>query len=132
MSRVTKEINRISIMVIGLSGRLIAYAFVLVLLIFGIRRAYEFGHSIFYSPGMEEKPGTEKTVTISGEESIAEVGQILEDAGLIRDSLAFTIQAMVYEYDVQAGTYELNTSESSKEIIKILKNAPAEETEAAE
>ena len=59
-------------------------------------------------------------------------GEPVTVQGETRDSLAFTIQAMVYEYDVQAGTYELNTSESSKEIIKILKNAPAEETEAAE
>ncbi len=131
MSRVTREINRISMMVIGLSGRLIAYALILVVLILGVRRAYEFGHSIFYSPGMEE-PGTGKTVVLDGDETVAEVGEILEEAGLIRDSRAFTIQAMVYEYEVQPGTYELNTSESSKEIIAILREAPAAETEAGQ
>ena len=51
---------------------------------------------------------------------------------MIRDSRAFTIQAMVYEYEVQPGTYELNTSESSKEIIAILREAPAAETEAGQ
>ena len=131
MSRVTREINRISMMVIGLSGRLIAYALILVVLILGVRRAYEFGHSIFYSPGMKE-PGTGKTVVLDGDETVAEVGEILEEAGLIRDSRAFTIQAMVYEYEVQPGTYELNTSESSKEIIAILIEAPAAETEAGQ
>ena len=60
------------------------------------------------------------------------MGEILEEAGLIRDSRAFTIQAMVYEYEVQPGTYELNTSESSKEIIAILREAPAAETEAGQ
>ena len=81
---------------------------------------------------MEEEPGTGKTVVLDGDETVAEVGEILEEAGLIRDSRAFTIQAMVYEYEVQPGTYELNTSESSKEIIAILREAPAVETEAGQ
>ena len=86
----------------------------------------------FSRAGMEEEPGTGKTVVLDGDETVAEVGEILEEAGLIRDSRAFTIQAMVYEYEVQPGTYELNTSESSKEIIAILREAPAAETEAGQ
>ena len=53
-------------MVIGLSGRLIAYALILVVLILGVRRAYEFGHSIFYSPGMEEEPEQERRWFLTG------------------------------------------------------------------
>ena len=64
MSKLTKEINKISLAVIGISGRLVFYALVLVLLVMGVRRAYEFGHDIFYAPGMEALPGTEKTVTL--------------------------------------------------------------------
>ena len=98
MSRVTREINRISMMVIGLSGRLIAYALILVVLILGVRRAYEFGHSIFYSPGMEEEPGTAKTVVFDGDETVAEVGEILEEAGLIREFCAQTAITDLHEY----------------------------------
>ena len=53
-----------------------------------------------------------------------EVGKILKKAGLIRDPRTFTIQAKCYGYEVKAGTYELNTSKGSKELIDILKESP--------
>ena len=84
------------------------------------RKTYEFGHDIFYAPGMEALPGTEKTVTLDGTESVADVGKLLEDAGLIRDHVAFSIQAKCYDYEVKKGSFSLNTSQSSKEIINIL------------
>lgn len=123
MSRVTREINKISIMVISVSGRLIIYALILVCLVFGARRAYEFGHRIFYSPAIDPEPGTVKVVTLKENESVFQVGERLEDAGLIRDGLSFAIQAMIYEYKVQGGTYELNTAQSSRDIINELKEA---------
>ena len=120
MSKLTKEINKISLAVIGISGRLVFYALVLVLLVLGVRKTYEFGHDIFYAPGMEALPGTEKTVTLDGTESVADVGKLLEDAGLIRDHVAFSIQAKCYDYEVKKGSFSLKTSQSSKEIINIL------------
>ena len=46
MSKLTKEINKINLAVIGISGRLVFYALVLVLLVLGVRKTYEFGHDI--------------------------------------------------------------------------------------
>ena len=125
MSRVTKEINKISLAVISISSKLIIYVLIAVALVLGARKSYEFGHSIFFAPGMEEAPGTDVTVSIDGDCSVAQVGKILEDAGLIRDKAAFTIQAKCYGYEVQEGTFELNTSYRSKEIINLL-GEPAE------
>ena len=96
MSRMTKEINRISMMVISVSGKLIFYAAVLVLLTVGARRGYAFGHSIFYAPGMDPEPGVTKTLKLKGNESVQDVGKTLEKNGLIEDSAAFTIQALCY------------------------------------
>ena len=124
MSKLTKEINKISLAVIGISGRLVFYALVLVLLVLGVRKTYEFGHDIFYAPGMEALPGTEKTVTLDGTESVADVGKLLEDAGLIRDHVKATGsrkgQRILDDYEVKKGSFSLNTSQSSKEIINIL------------
>ncbi len=127
MSKVTKEINKISMAVIGFSGRIVLYTLIVVLLIMGAKRGYAFGYSIFYAPAMEEAPGQEKVVTLDGTESIAEVGKLLEDIGLIRDHNAFSIQARCYEYEVKAGTWNLNTSLSSKELIGFLNQTPEEE-----
>lgn len=130
MSRVTREINKISITVISISGKLVFYALVAVLLVVGAEKGYEFGHSIFFSPGMEAAPGTDKTFRLTGEESVREVGRLLEEAGLIRDSNAFSIQAFCYEYEVQAVEFKLNTSMTSKEIISALEETSGEGTEA--
>lgn len=128
MSKITKEINKISLAVISLSGRLVFYALVAVLLLLGARRGYEFGHSIFYAPAMEAKPGTEKTITLDGGESISDVGKLLEEAGLIRDDAAFSIQARCYGYEVKKGTFQLSTALSSKEIIGVLDEGTEEES----
>lgn len=124
MSRVTKEINKISMTVISISGQIVLYTLIVVLLVMGARKGYEFGHSIFYAPGIDTAPGVEKTVTLDGTESISEVGKILEDIGLIRDHTAFSVQAKCYGYEVKAGTWQLNTSLSSKEIIGLLGEEP--------
>ena len=124
MSRVTKEINKISMAVIGISGRIVFYVLVAVLLITGAKKGYAFGHSIFYAPGIDKAPGVEKTVTLDGTESVSEVGKLLEDIGLIRDHNAFSIQAICYGYETLEGTWKLNTSLSSKEIIDLLGEVP--------
>lgn len=121
MSKVTREINKISMAVISISGRLVFYALVAVLLVTGAKKGYEFGHSIFFAPGVEAEPGTDRTFSLDGTESVGEVGEMLVEAGLIRDDSAFTIQALCYGYDVAKGTFALNTSMSSKEIIMELK-----------
>ena len=124
MSRVTKEINKISLAVISISGRIVFYVLAAALLITGAKKGYAFGHSIFYAPGMDKAPGIEKIVTLNGTESVTEVGKLLEDIGLIRDHNAFSIQAICYGYEVIEGTWKLNTSLSSKEIIGLLDEVP--------
>ena len=124
MSKITKEINRISLAVISISGKIVLYVLVAVLLVLGAKKGYAFGHSIFYAPGMDKAPGVEKTVTLDGTESVMEVGKLLEDIGLIRDHNAFSIQAICYGYEVLEGTWAVSTSMSSKEIIGLLGEAP--------
>lgn len=130
MSRMTKEINKITGTIIGISGKLIIYAVVVLLLFEGITRGYAFGHDIFYATAMEEAPGRPKTVTIPKGYTTAEACEELKKAGLIDNVLAFQIQKMFYDYDIYPGTYELNTSMTSKEILQELNAEP--EVEASE
>ena len=48
MSHITRDINKVTGTVIGISGKLILYALVILLLAEGITRGYAFGHSLFY------------------------------------------------------------------------------------
>lgn len=131
MSRITKEINKITGTIIGISGKLIVYAVVILLLFEGVARGYAFGHDIFYATAMEAAPGTSKTVTIPKGYSSKDAAEVLEHAGLIDNVLAFQIQRLFYDYDIHPGTYELNTSMTSKEILQELNEEPEKE-EASE
>ncbi len=127
MSQVTREINKITTTIIGISGKLIIYAVVILLLVEGVTRGYAFGHSVFYAEPMEEAPGRDITVTIEKDQSAAEITRMLKDLGLIANDLASLIQMKFYDYDVYPGTYTFNTSMTSKEILQILDEKPAEE-----
>lgn len=126
MSQITKDINKITGTIIGISGKLILYALVLLLLVEGITRGYAFGHGIFYAEAMEAAPGTDKVVEITKSVNGSETARLLRDAGLIDNELAVEIQLKVYKYKVRPGTYTLNTSMTSKEILRLLNDGPQE------
>lgn len=128
MSRVTKEINRITGTIIGISGKLILYALVVLLLVEGVSRGYAFGHEVFYATSMEAAPGTDKVITVPENQKATETIEMLHDVGLIGNSYAVMIQMRFYDYKIYPGTYTLNTSMTSKEILQTL-NVKQEDTE---
>lgn len=132
MSRITKEINKITGTIIGVSGKLILYAIVILLLFEGVSKGYAFGHDIFYARAMEAEPGTEKVVTISAEDSVSDAAQLLARQGLIDNQFAFQVQKLFYDYEIVPGTYTLNTSMTSKEILQTMDEASKAESEEAE
>ena len=131
MSQITKEINAITGTIIGISGKLILYALVILLLVEGISRGYAFGHEVFYATAMEPSPGTRDALTIPEGQTTAETAKLLKDVGLIKNEYAVQIQMWFYDYETYPGTYELSTSMTSKEILQILNVKPeTEETKA--
>lgn len=130
MSRTTRGINKITMAVIGISIRLIICLLVVFLLWKGVTLGYAFGHTIFYATSVEAAPGREKTVTIGDEASVSEAAKLLMADGLITNEYSFVIQARFFDYKIHPGTYEFNTSMTSREILeKINDNAGEEEKE---
>lgn len=132
MSRATKEINRVTSTIITVSWKLIVYAVVIMILFEGVTKGYEFGHSVFYSTAVAEAPGVDMRVTIGEGEKLTDIAVALEQGGLVKDRYAFLIQSIFYEYGgsenpVQPGTYLLNNSMTSKEIIVTLRDGLTEE-----
>ena len=86
--------------------------------------AYEYGTRVFNEPPMSAGEGRTVTVVIEKGASVTEMGQTLEKKGLIRDADLFRIQEMLsaYKGKLQAGTYELKTSMTTDEIMRILAN----------
>ena len=129
MSETTKDINKVTGAIIGISFRLIIYAIAILLIYEGSVKGYEFGHEIFYASSMEEAPGRDMEINVEAGISVSSVGKELEKDGLINNRYSFIIQAMVYEYEIQPGVYTLNTSMTSREILDVLSTASESEEE---
>lgn len=118
MGRTTKEINKITGAIISTSIRLILCSLVVLLLYEGATRGYAFGYEIFSPTAVAAAPGIEKIVTIEKKNSESDIARMLEKKGLIKNAYIFMIQCKFYDYEILPGTYELNTSLTSLEILK--------------
>jgi UPF0755 protein len=132
MSQTTKEINKVTGTIIVLSWKLIVYAVVIMIFYEGITRGYQFGHDVFYSTAVAEAPGVNMRVTIGEGEKLGDIAVALERGGLVKNRYAFLIQSIFYEYGgsenpVEAGTFLLNNSMTSKEIIIMLRDGITED-----
>lgn len=111
---------------------------VMILVIAGIYRlgeyAYTYGYSIVSDAAVEEKPGRDMRVVLSGDMTVREAALLLERRGLVKDADIFRIQLKVNKYEdkIKPGEYILNTSMTPKELMQILAGEGEEEEEEEE
>ena len=113
MSDTANDINRVTTAIIKVSIRLIIYALVILILYEGITAGYQFGY--------------EKTVMVQEDQSGLQVGQMLKEAGLIRNAYAFAVQARLYGYEICPGTYVLDTTMDPRDILDVLDEGAADQ-----
>lgn len=133
MSNTTREINKITTAIIRICTKLIVAALLVLLLYEAVAKGFSFGYQVFYSKAAEESPGRDVSVVLEDGTTIAEAAGLLKEKGLIENKFSFRFQSLFYEYEtVYPGTYELNTSMTPKEILKLLNEKPMEEILPAE
>ena len=93
-------------------------------------QAYEFGYRIFAEEPMTPAPGLTISVAIVEGKSAMDIGQILEEKGLVRSAYLFYFQELLSDYHgrLQPGIYSLSTSMTPEEMMEIMSTVP-EETE---
>ena len=107
------------------------YALVILLLYEAVARGYAFGHEIFLPRRWRRPPGRIWYSQIDSKESVSDAAQFLAHKGLIKSEFAFIFQSKFYDYDtIYPGTYTLNTSMTSKEILQLLNEKPETEDSA--
>ncbi|MBQ7766558.1 MAG: endolytic transglycosylase MltG [Lachnospiraceae bacterium] len=109
----------------------IALALAVVLLVYNLgMKAYDFGYRIFAEEPVELGTGRTVSVSIVEGKTVSEIGEILEEKGLIRDAKLFYFQEMFSEYkgELKPGVYELSTGMTPYEMMEIM-SASEEETE---
>lgn len=88
--------------------------------------AYEYGFRVFAEEPMEAGEGRTISVSISGGDSAKEVGEMLQERGLIRDANLFRIQELLSEHHgkIQPGIYDLSTSMTAQDMLAVIAVEP--------
>ncbi len=84
--------------------------------------AYDYGYRIFSEEPMGSGEGRVVSVTITSDMKVKDIGELLENKGLIRDSVLFRLQERLSENHgkIVPGTYELNTNMTAEQMITIM------------
>ena len=101
----------------------IVLAIIIVMLVYKWSlMAYDYGQRVFNEPPMSAGSGRTVTIVVNEGDTAKEIGEKLEKNGLIRDAMLFRIQEMLsaYKDEMQPGTYELNTSMKTEEMMEIM------------
>ncbi len=107
------------------SVQVLKYVIMVVVAIVCATTAYNFGAKIFSVETMEVAPGTDMSFTFDEGTTIKEVGEILEEYRVIKDSDIFWVQSYVYSVkEIVPGTYSFNTSQTSEDIFKTITEGP--------
>ena len=117
---------------INMAAMLVRLLIVLVLVSFIYKLgfiAYDFGYRVFAEGAISSEPGRDIEVTIPMGASAMDIGEILENSGLIKDKNLFFVQERLSEYHgkLSPGEYTLNTSQTAQEMMALM----AEDEEAS-
>ena len=107
-------------------GGICLRAAVFILICLGLvslgKTTYRYTHAVFSEEAYEEAPGRTVRLNIPEDVSSKRLAQVMEDNELIEDAGVLRVQMKMADFQdtVKAGTYELNTSMTPREMFKIL------------
>lgn len=108
----------------------VVLAIIIVMLVYKwSMTAYDYGQRVFNEPPVSAGSGRTVTFVVKEGETAKEIGVNLERNGLIRDAALFRIQEMLsaYKGELKPGTYDLNTSMKTEEMMEIMSMEAEEE-----
>ena len=101
----------------------VAFAVIVVYLVYtGASTCYDYGYRIFTEPAISSGEVRKITVTLTSDMSATEIGNTLQEKGLVRDGRLFALQYLLSEYkkDWKPGTYELSTAMTAEEMMEVM------------
>ena len=95
---------------------------------------YEYGYRVFTEKPMTTGDGKDKLVQVTGAMSTRDIGERLQEKGLIRDKWLFCIQVALSDYGskLQPGKYTLNTSMTVRQMLEVMSGETEEEEASKE
>lgn len=110
--------------------KIVAFAFIVMFVFRAATTAYDYGYRVFAEEPVTVGEGRTISIYVEETDSAKEIGEMLQEKGLIRDAKLFLIQELLSEDHgkIQPGIYDLNTSMTSQEMLSVMATVP-EETE---
>lgn len=111
---------------------------VMLLIVIGLIKlanfCYDFGYRVFTETAVDSEPGRDVQIQVTEDMSENDIGKMLEEKGLVRDSNLFYAQLKLSAYsgEILPGTYTLNTSMTAKEMMVVMAAVPEEDTASAD
>ncbi|MCR4807963.1 MAG: endolytic transglycosylase MltG [Lachnospiraceae bacterium] len=120
----------VTVSFIGTVIRAVVLIACIVLVINIGKKAYDFGFRVFTEGPVAEAPGRDIVMSVDKGEGLKAIAEKLEEKGITSDWALFFIQAKLSEYkgSIDPGTYTLNNSMTTDEIMAVLTKAEIEST----
>ncbi|MDE6882926.1 MAG: endolytic transglycosylase MltG [Lachnospiraceae bacterium] len=114
--------------------KITAFVFIAMFVIRTAAAAHDYGFRVFAEKPMDVGEGRTISVSIGNADSAKEVGEMLQERGLIRDATLFRIQELLSENHgkIRPGIYDLTTAMTAQEMLEVIAAKPDEEEESKE
>lgn len=102
--------------------KIVAFAFIVMFVFRTATQAYDYGYRVFAEKPVSVGEGRTMSIYVEETATVKEIGEMLQEKGLIRDANLFVIQELLSENHgkIQPGIYDLNTSMTSQEMLTVM------------
>ncbi len=106
--------------------KMVAFVFIAMFVARAATAAYDYGFRVFAEEPMEAGEGRIISVSVGVSDSVKDVGEMLQEKGLIRDANLFRIQELLSEHHgkIQPGIYDLSTAMTAQEMLAVIAVEP--------
>ena len=110
--------------------KIVVFIFIAMFVVGTATAAYDYGFRVFAEKPIDVGEGRTISVSIGSTDSAKEVGEMLQQRGLIRDANLFRIQELLSENHgmIQPGIYDLSTAMTAQEMLAVIAAEPEEES----
>ncbi len=109
--------------------KVVIIAAVIVFVMRGATKAYDFGYRVFADQPVSVSGGRTITIGVAENARVKDIGEMLEEKGLIEDANLFVVQELLSAYHgkILPGIYDLSTDMTAEEMLEIMSTPAAEE-----
>lgn len=106
--------------------KIVAFVFIAMFVVRAATAAYDYGFRVFAEEPMEAGEGRVISVSVGASDSVKDVGEMLQEKGLIRDANLFRIQELLSEHHgkIRPGIYDLSTAMTAQEMLAVIAVEP--------